>query len=287
VKENFIVKVNPERNVIQISDLRSRSCIVAVPRRETNKAIYNLNIDDIALSIGYALEHKKRHVVALIGDPGLGKTEAVHHLVNRFPKQPALFVTSAALGLEPDAETVQTIFRIAAATRSILILEDFDGLNVDKKSPYTVEFLRQLSGEGDFHGVALVTINEPQSVANTLLNRPGRIDEVHVIEYLNVVQVQALLHDCYNVKLRVADVRRMVSLRFSTARIRSAVDRAIVRKHILDNGKVVDAGGVRKCIEDSHTYEQNANLVSVRGRLTRSETALQAQEGADDSEPED
>jgi hypothetical protein len=273
VKENFIVKVNPERNVIQLSDLYSRNCMVAVPRRVTNKAIYNLNVDDIAVSIGYAIEHKTRHVIALVGDPGLGKTEAVHYLVNQFPKQPALFVTSAALGAEPDAETVQTIFRIAAATRSILILEDFDGHNVRKKSPYVVELLRQLSGEGDFHGVALVTINEPQSVANTLLNRPGRIDEVHVIQYLDVGQVQALLNDVYQVKLRVTDVRRMVLLRFSTARIRSAIDRAIVRKYILGNGKVVDKAGVRQCIEDAYSYERNANLVSVRGRLVETDAA--------------
>ena len=67
--------------------------------------------------------------------------------------------------------------------------------------------------------------------------------------------------------------------------IRSAIERAIMHKYVVDNGKVVDKAGVRQCIEDLYEYEQNANLVSVRGRLTRSETGPVAEDV--DQEPED
>lgn len=260
-KENFIRIVNPEKNMLEMGD---RS-IKILPRQKTYDNIPNLPVDKVRKSIAHALETHTRRVIALIGDPGLGKTNAMYALVNSFPKIPTFIVSSAAMGYDGSPSNVRAVFNAVSAIDSILVIDDFDGFDVSEKDKTTTEFLVQLEGGRGFKGVAILIINDPSRVDPTIMNRPGRVDEVWKIDYLSkpcdIVTVIKATDQEADIAEQDTSVHYMIEHRFSTARIAGAVNYARIHFGAV-NGETLQRGA-----EMALLFEQNALMTVHKGKL--------------------
>lgn len=262
-KENFIRIVNPEKNLLELTE----QAMQIMPRRESFTEVPNLPVDELCRSVRYSLETGNRRVIALVGDPGLGKTNAVHTILNAFPQVPAFLVTASAMGYYHSAANVRAIFNAVASIKSILVIDDFDGFDVGEKDGATTEFLLQLEGARGFKGVAILIINDPQKVDRTIIDRPGRVDEVHMIGYLTKPQdvINAIRANYPNADLKESDasIQFMIEHRFSTARIVGAAEYAFVHYGCIDNKTVTDSA------EKLLLFQHNATSQVQDGRLVK------------------
>jgi len=261
-RENFIKIVDPERNIVELMDTKTR----IMPRKPSFDNLPNVDTETIETSIRSAIDNKRKRVIALVGDPGLGKTMAVHHIVNMFPKVPTFMVTASALGESPSAKAVRSIFNAVASFESILVLDDFEGFGLSEKNAVVNEFLNQLDGSAGFHGVAILIVNDPSLVHYTIMDRPGRVDEVYEISYLSnpddmrvVIRAQyptLEIDDSYNAALQY-----MADEKFSTARILHAVQFMLEHYDISVTSLMSSAKRLKE-------FQNTAHKHSNRGRLT-------------------
>jgi hypothetical protein len=263
-RENFIKIVDPERNIVELMDTKTR----IMPRKPSFEHLPNVDTETIETSIRSAITNKRKRVIALVGDPGLGKTLAVHHIVNMFPKVPTFMVTASALGESPSAKAVRSIFNAVASFESILVLDDFEGFGLSEKNAVVNEFLNQLDGSAGFHGIAILVVNDPSLVHYTIMDRPGRVDEVYEISYLTnpddmrtVIRAQypALTVDASYDKA----LRYMAKEQFSTARILHATQFMIEHYEISPDSLLSSAKRLKE-------FQRTARKHSNRGRLVDS-----------------
>jgi hypothetical protein len=261
VRANFLAGLHPEKHIIELEAFRTR----VVPRKQSFAVMPNINLPEITRGIKYALEHHKRYVIALIGDPGLGKTEAIHTIVNEFLNVPAYIVTPDATS-GTNASAVTAIFDAVSRVESIVVFDDFEGHDVLDKNEVTIEFMRQLSGASGFNGVALIVANDPTLIHPQIIDRIGRVDAVYMIGYLTepdhircVIQQHfpdlPELGDEYNTVFAV-----MVERRFNISRMIGAV--SFMQTHY-----TVCPDGLTQAVDRMSDFQRIAGMRTRNGRL--------------------
>jgi len=174
--EVFCHRINPSINYVTID----KEGYQIHTKKEVYETIFNLDYDDLTQSMEYCLEHNKKRGIAMVGDPGLGKTICIHKLINHFKNVPTFIVRNEAL---LDVSSIRKVFNLVRDMKAILVFDDFDGLEVQDKGPITNEFLHQMDVSGEFKGIIIATINDPSKVHYTLISRPERFDEVILMRY--------------------------------------------------------------------------------------------------------
>lgn len=258
VRANFVARLVPEQNMLELEDYSTK----IVTRSKSYQRIPNLDIDEITKSITYAMEHKKRLVIVVVGDGGLGKTAAVHTILNRFPSVPACIVTPSAI--REDTHNVKSIFDTLSAFDCLAVFDDFDGFNVKSKNDVVTEFLRQFSGDSGYNGVALVTVNDPSQVNPLLIDRPGRMDSLYLMGYIDTVEdVELILNQHFGERdysgYREV-LQKMIDLHFSNSRMIRAVEFAEEQGGLTPESLAV-------AVDRVHEFEKIAKSSTVRGRL--------------------
>lgn len=274
IRANFLAQLNPEKNLIELENHVTR----VVLRKESLDRIPNIDVDEIKHSIATAIKHKKRRVISIVGDAGLGKTEAMHSIVNAFPSVPTFIVTPSASGTTPSAASIKAIFDAVKVVESIVVFDDFEGFDVSDKNPITNEFLRQLSGSSGFNGIALLIVNDPSKVNPLIINRPGRTDSVYAVDYLSSFEdVVDAIRQKFGADLDASfnePIVKMTELKFSTARINRAYEFAV--EHFGDSNGTVSPDQLLEAVKRVDEFEKIALSRAVRGRLVYGEEAAAA-----------
>ena len=265
VRANFLAQLKPEKNLIELEDHVTR----IVLRRQSLSSLPNIDVDEITKSIAVALKHKKRRVISIVGDAGLGKTEAMHSIINAFKSVPTFIVTPSASGSSPSPASIKSIFDAVKVVDSIVVFDDFEGFDVAEKNPVTNEFLRQLDGSSGFNGVALLIVNDPSKVDPLIINRPGRTDSVYAVNYLKTFEdITGAIKQKFGVTLDKAFAKpaeKMAELKFSTARIIRAYEFAV--EHFSEDISTVTPANLDEAVNRVHEFEKIALSRAVRGRL--------------------
>ena len=274
-RENFIKIVEPEKNIVELVERITR----IVPRRKSFEVMPNVDVETIRVSITMAMAAKRKRVIALVGDPGLGKTLAVHHIVNSFPKVPTFMVTASALGETPSAANVRSIFNAVISLESILVLDDFEGFGLKEKNQVVNEFLQQLDGSSGFKGIAILIVNDPSLVRTEVMNRPGRVDEVYEVGYLKDPEhlktiISAQFKDIVYDDSYLAAFTFMIANMFSVSRIIHAVQFMTEHYDVSGASLLIAAQRMKE-------FETTALKYSVRGRLQSSGEPSREDESSD------
>lgn len=258
--ELFYERIDTANNYVIIDE----SGFHIKPKKHIEEEIFNVDYDGIVTSMKHCLDRGLRRGYLLVGCPGVGKSMTIHKVINSFPDVPTFIVKNEMLD---SARNISHVFKSIKAFRAILIIDDFDGLDVSDKNGITNQFLFQMDINGEYKGIIIGALNNPALVNYALMNRPGRFDEVHLmripstpseVEYVlkNAISknnVKNNLDEVDNEKL-IAFYYKCIDNEFTHARISGIVEYSSCHYDMLTYETLTES--LNKLIE----FSNNANL---------------------------
>jgi hypothetical protein len=174
----YIDKVDTTRNFVKIKGTKLEIC----ERKDIEYNIVNVNVDRIVQGIKKVLDNNTRRAISFIGEPGTGKTIAVHKITNEFLDKLVFWVTPDSINTVSGIRNVFKILKMFEG--SITVLDDIDSGPFTGKDEVTGAFIEHLDGtnNNDFKGFIICTVNDPSKLHASLINRPERIDEVILVK---------------------------------------------------------------------------------------------------------
>lgn len=171
----FFEKINPVINYVVIDNdgyhIREKNIV--------EEKVININYDQVIKSMEYCISNGMKRGYMFIGCPGVGKSLTIHKIANHFKEIPTFIIKNEKL---TSADDIKRAFDMVRPFKSIMVIDDFDGLDVEGKNYITNEFLYQMDINGGYCGIIIAAVNDPSKVNYTLVNRPGRFDEVHLMK---------------------------------------------------------------------------------------------------------
>lgn len=282
--EMYVEKVDAAKNIIRINGTRFE----VIPRQSITEDIVNVNISRIADACRKTLEEKRRRGVVFVGEPGTGKTIAVHKIINMFRDKLVFWVSVDSVNTPTGIRNIKKLFKMFEGC--IVVFDDLDAAPLTLKNETTNEFLSMLDGTNKMSCFLMATVNDPSKIHMTLINRAERFDDiVHVKKPQSVKEISDIFFSkvkefgYYHSEDRVSPftvVKGSITFKHSTPKFISCC------KKILENGftQVMVAGLVRDCDTYSKTGNitisdvdeainarlesiQCANMKSIKGRL--------------------
>jgi len=285
--ELYIDKVDTRFNYVRINGTRLEIC----KRIEIKEDIRNVNVDKVVKAGRKTLDEETRRGIMLVGEPGTGKTIALHKIINSFPDRLIFWITSDSINNTTGIRNVFKIFKMFK--NSIMVFDDLDAAPLTTKNETTSEFLIQLDGTSDLTGFLLAAVNDPSKIHMTVINRPERFDDVfHVklpethVEIIDILYNKANQRGYYLKSERKKRPNLVGTIDFTKTNKQLA---KLCDKVIAARFTQVQVSGL---ISDCHTYTEHdnitlellneavdsrlssmkaANFVAVKGRLRHDE----------------
>ena len=176
----------------------------AFPRQVVKENVRQFNLERFTDEIRKVLKRKKKRGFAFVGIPGTGKSTIIRKLENIIMDYPIIYTTATNYSSQWIIQ--ETFTTIAFMQPCIVIMEDLDSYDLrDKKSNLGV-FLDQIDDVNNrLNAVFISTINDTSLVHYTLINRPGRFDQVIMVKPpQDSLEVYEVMHTRYD-KNREAD----------------------------------------------------------------------------------
>jgi adenylate kinase family enzyme len=175
----FIKSFNIIDNVIEMDSkgLQTR------PRMKFDYNVYQFDVDSLKKEIENAVDKKKKRGYILIGPPGVGKSTVIIKLEKELPQIPIVYISSSASVFREDIENTFNFLR--SINPCICIWEDLDGYCLESKQDKLFgEFIEQIDSLKHQECIIIIaTMNQPELVHSSLINRRGRFDKVFFIDY--------------------------------------------------------------------------------------------------------
>jgi hypothetical protein len=176
VFQDFLEHFDVKNNVICLNKgLTSRRRIIFKER------VNQYDIDSFAAEIRKVLTRGRKRGYAFVGVPGTGKSTIIRKLENTIRDYPMVYV--GAENLPYPHEIMETFRTISYMQPCIVVMEDLDSYNFEEKNERLGTFLDAIDDVNrNLNVVFIATINDTKLVHYTLINRPGRLDEVILVE---------------------------------------------------------------------------------------------------------
>lgn len=175
--EHFCTTLDVRENYILIQE--SGELLTAKKRDMSDTVVSTFDYDDFLYKTRWSLDHRCKHSSMLVGNPGLGKSVAIHKLMSDLGDIPVVVMSPMR------ADSINAQFQMLRNfPQFVLVLDDFEKFDVaEKNSKGTGVFLRQLEDTSGFQGIIVCVVNDP-SLVEPALRRPGRLgDSVYLVEY--------------------------------------------------------------------------------------------------------
>ena len=170
--ELYVEKVDASKNFIRISGTRFEIC----PRINISEEIVNVDIKRVATACRKTLDEKRRRGVVLVGEPGTGKTIAVHKIMNMFRDKLIFWVSADSINSPTGIRNIRKVFKMFEGC--IVVFDDLDAAPLTVKNETTNEFLAMLDGTNKMSCFLMATVNDPSKIHMSLINRAERFDDI-------------------------------------------------------------------------------------------------------------
>ena len=283
--ELYIERVDTRKNFIMINGTKLDIC----HRVEITEEITNINIPRIVHSVRKVLDEESRRGVVLVGEPGVGKTIAVHKIINTFKDRLVFWVSVDSINSVTGIRTVFKLFKMFR--NSIVVFDDLDAAELTKKDEITNEFLKHLDGKNnkDLTGFYIGTVNDPSKLHMAVINRPERFDDViHVKnpqtheEIANIIFNKAKERRYYseeeyddyyepNGKITFGinddEFKKITAIILDASFTHTQVAGLINDCHIFTTDSTINLPLLAEAVNNKLEAITTANLVAVKGRL--------------------
>jgi adenylate kinase family enzyme len=175
----FIKYFDTSKNVIEMNTkgLSTR------PRIGFDYNVFQFDVDSFKNELINAINKGKKRGYILVGPPGVGKSTVIIKLEKELPNIPVVYITSSINVFREDVANTFNFLR--SISPCIAIFEDLDGYELAHKQDRIFgEFIEQMDSLKHQECIIIIaTLNEPDAVHASLINRRGRFDKVFFVDY--------------------------------------------------------------------------------------------------------
>ena len=171
--KEFLKHFDTKENVLLLSSGGlSKYSRVTIPEE-----CYQLDIMSLSKEINTVLDKGRKRGIVLVGIPGTGKSTAIKKLETIITNYPIIYLSPCCFnGCYNIDDTFKTIEYIQPC---LVIMEDMDSYDMADKTRKLGLFLSKIDDvNGKLNAVFIGTVNDTSLVHHSLMNRPGRLDEV-------------------------------------------------------------------------------------------------------------
>lgn len=175
----FIKYFDTSKNIIEMNakGLSTR------PRLGFDFNVFQFDVDSFKAELTNAIKKGKKRGYILIGPPGVGKSTVIIKLEKELPNIPVIYIAASTNVFREDVTNTFNFLR--SISPCIAIFEDLDGYELAHKQDRIFgEFIEQMDSLKHQECIIIIaTLNEPEAVHASLINRRGRFDKVFFVDY--------------------------------------------------------------------------------------------------------
>lgn len=243
----FIKHFDTADNVIEMTakGLQTR------PRIGFKYEVEQFDVKALELEIQNAVAKKKKRGYIMVGPPGVGKSTVIIKIEKELPNIPIVYISSSGSVFREDIANGFNFLR--SISPCIAIFEDLDTFELaNKQDRLFGEFIEQIDSLKHKECIIIIaTINEPDKVHPSLINRRGRFDKVYFVDYPKTESnILSVMKNRYNSEtgkelpfenLKESIVNEIVSHKFSHADICEIIDHLIINDLELNEKNIEDS----------------------------------------------
>jgi len=263
----YIDSLNFKDNIITI---RGQDNVQTIPRKKIDHDVYQLP-EDFLSEIKKSIEKGKKRGYALAGLPGTGKTTIVDKIIDEMRDVPVIYIPADPSKLP--SNILHTLMTCQMVAPCIVVLEDIDSLPLSHKdSKYLNVFIEYLdSAKYDAPVIFLATMNEPENVHESLMDRRGRFDKVMVVAPPKSREhVLEVFQNIYRREMSVAMPDGLLSDEFYKLAAKSELrhsDFAEIIERVLINDMPISPESFMNVLDDICTTQQTVNRFKLRKKI--------------------
>ncbi len=193
IVRDFISSFDTKANILHYRNGLSFRKRVVIPEH-----INQFDVDSFVDEIKKVLDRGKKRGYALVGLPGTGKTSITAKLEDKAREYPMICLSPN--DFVSDQNMRRSFEVIKCLKPCIVVLEDLDAYGFEQKTGRVGDFLSFIDDvKGDLNCVFIATINDTSRIHYSLIDRPGRFDEVIMVrppsEYQDIYDIMRVKYD--------------------------------------------------------------------------------------------
>lgn len=211
--KEFLKTFDIKNNVLELG-----VTLTTRPRKKILEPILQYNVNKLSKEIKHTLICNLRRGYAILGKQGVGKTLILHKLESLLEDIIIIYIKPSEFN---SALSISYAFRVLKMLQpAVGIVEDLDGMGLANKNTKVSTFINEIDDSNeDLNYVLLVSINDSKLVHKTILDRPGRFDEIIEIKSpQSEKEIKTILD--FRFKKVLSRVRKNTNIKFKIPRIK-------------------------------------------------------------------
>lgn len=267
---DFIDNFNTKENTI----IYNATGIDVRTKIKVGHEINQFDVYKLAEEIKSVIDKKRKRGYIFAGVPGTGKSSILLKLESLLSGIPILYVSKSSIGYNGNMNEVFSL--INTLSPCVAIFEDLDCFGfVNKESRAFNEFLQEIDNVYEkYNTVIIATLNDSSQVHHSLINRPGRFDQVFLINppqtnnevyavmtnrYTKITQKEFMPIESIDVKL----MNRIIENHFTQADICEIIEKLLINDMEINNNSlefsIQELENSKKAIKACNFHNQNNN----------------------------